>query len=100
MNQTRSFLLYHSLYWLTETDRRDDMIPHQFVMVTPARAAHPLLALLACIHSVLLVSLVAHVTQNRGRFFVYRGLVVQVKVGLEIINETYNLITAELANDL
>lgn len=73
------------------------MIPHQFVMVTSARAAHSLLALLACIHS---VSLVAHVTQNRGRLFVYRGLMVQIKVGLEIINETYNSVTAELGNDL
>ena len=76
------------------------MIRHKLVMVTSARAAHALLALLTRMRCVLPVSLVTHVTENRGRGFVCTGLVVQVKVGLQGIQEAIYALTGEHADDL
>ena len=76
------------------------MITHQLVMPTSTRAAHLHLALLARMRSVLPVSLVTQVTENRGRGFVCTGLVVQVKVGLQGIQETIYALTSEHADNL
>ena len=76
------------------------MITHQLVMPTSTRAAHLHLALLARMRSVLPVSFVTQVTENRGRGFVCTGLVVQVKVGLQGIQEAIYALTGEHADDL
>ena len=76
------------------------MITCNDVMVTTAGAAHAHLALLTRMRSVLSVSLVTHVTENRGRGFVCTGLVVQVKVGLQGIQETIYALTGEHADNL
>ena len=88
VNQTQTLLLASLRHWLTETHRRHVMITRQFVMVTSAGAANAHLAFLARMRSVLLVSLVTHVTENRGRGFVCTDLVVQVKVVLKGTKET------------
>ena len=69
-------------------------------MVMSTCKAHAQLALLARMRRVLPVSLVTHVTENRGRGFVSTGLVVQVKVGLQVINEANYLFTDESVNEL
>ena len=84
---------------MTEAHSRHVMIPHQLVMVMSTCKAHAQLALLARMRSVLLVSLVTHVTENRGRGFVCVGLVVQVRVGLQVINETNYTLTTKHKND-
>ena len=76
------------------------MITCKHVMITSTGTAHAQLALLARMRSVLLVSLVTHVTENRGRGFVSTGLVVQVKVGLQVINEANYLFTDESVNEV
>ena len=75
------------------------MITCNHVVVTSTGTAYVQLALLARMRSVLLVSLVTHVTENRGRGFVSTGLVVQVKVGLQTINEANYLFTDESVNE-
>ena len=85
VKQTQTFLLASLLPWLTGTHRRHAMVTHQHVMVTSTGAAHVQMALLTRMRSRLLVFLVTHVTENRGRGFACgTGLVVQVKVGLEV----------------
>ena len=69
------------------------------VMVTTAGAAYAHLGLLTRMRSVLPVSLVSHVTENRGRGFVCTGLVVQVKTGLQAIHETKYLLTGQRTNN-
>ena len=82
VNQTQTFLLASLFSRLAETHSRHAMAWQQHVMVTSTGPAHAQMALLARMRSVLLVSVVTHVTENRGRVFVCTGLVVQVKIGL------------------
>ena len=99
VNQTQTFRLASFLHWLTMTDRSHVMITCNHVMMTSAGAAHAQKALLTRMRSVLPVSFVTHVTENRGRGFVCTGLVVQVKVGLQGIHETKYLLTRQRTNN-